>query len=320
MVKRKSKCDDDFYNKLTKTNMALFHKLLVACLPLVPKPIIYLFSNRYIAGSTLEDAVRVIAILNKRGAMATIDILGEEITIKSEAQQVVEKYIEVLKIIDQRKLNSNISIKPTHVGLKLDKEFCYFNVRRIVEAAASLNNFVRIDMEDYTCTSDTIEIYLRLKAEFQNVGTVIQSYLRRTIDDVTALVPDKSNLRLCKGIYIEPYEVAYKDGEIINKNFCYCLEKLLRNHCYVGIGTHDERLVWYALSLINQLKLQRDEYEFQMLLGVTEDLRDIIIKAGHRLRVYVPFGESWYAYSLRRLKENPSIAGYVLKNLFKRRR
>jgi proline dehydrogenase len=300
--------------------MAIIHQLLVACLPLVPKPIIYLFSKRYISGSTVEDAVRVITDLNKRGAMATMDILGEAISTKSEAHEVVEKYIELLKIINQRKLDSNISVKPTHVGLTLDKEFCYANIRRIVEAASSLNNFVRIDMEDHTCTSDTIEIYLRLKKEFQNVGTVIQSYLRRTLADVDILAAEKSNLRLCKGIYVEPYAVAYKDGEIINKNYCYCMEKLLRNHCFVGIATHDENLIWHALSLINQLKLRREDYEFQMLLGVTESLRDIIINAGHRIRIYVPFGKSWYAYSMRRLKENPSIAGYVIKNLFNRRR
>jgi proline dehydrogenase len=298
--------------------MAIFNHILVACLPFIPKPITYLFSKRYIAGSTVEDAVRHITTLNKIGAMATVDILGEEVKTKHEALEVVEKYLDLLRIIEQRKLNSNISIKPTHVGLKLDKEFCFINIHRIVEEAASLNNFVRIDMEDHTCTSDTIEIYNRLKREFQNVGTVIQSYLRRTMDDVNELIINNANLRLCKGIYLEPYEVAYRDGEIINKNYNYCLEKLLKNHCYVGIATHDEKLIWKALSLIDQLQLDRENYEFQMLLGVTENLRDIIIRAGHRLRVYVPFGASWYAYSLRRLKENPNMAGYIIKNIFKR--
>jgi proline dehydrogenase len=300
--------------------MALFHRLLVAFLPFIPKPIVSIFSKPYIAGAYIEDAMRIIRRLNKNGAMATVDILGEEISSKPEAQEVTEKYIVLLSIIDQEKLDANISIKPTNLGLKIDTEFCYRNIHRILEAAVSFNNFVRIDMEDYTCTSDTIDIYLRLKQEFQNVGTVLQSYLRRTIDDVNRLITHHTNLRLCKGIYVEPYHIAYKDGEIVNHNFSYCLEKLLKANCYVGIATHDEKLIWHALQLIDQLQLKKEDYEFQMLLGVTEKLRDIIIQAGHRLRVYVPYGDDWYGYSLRRLKENPSIAGYVVKNLFRRSR
>jgi proline dehydrogenase len=300
--------------------MALFHTLLVAFLPFVPKPIIRFFSKPYIAGSRVEDAMRIIRTLNQKGAMATVDILGEEITTKTEAESVVEQYMALLAVINKEKLDANISIKPTNLGLKIDKEFCYLNICRILEKAASFNNFVRIDMEDHTCTSDTLEIYLRLKEKYKNAGVVLQSYLRRTIDDVNQLITVNANLRLCKGIYVEPYKIAYKDGDIVNSNFCYCLEKLLEAHCYVGIATHDEKLVWHALQLIDRMQLEKEAYEFQMLLGVTEELRDIIIQSGHRLRVYVPYGEAWYAYSLRRLKENPSIAGYVLKNLFSRRK
>jgi proline dehydrogenase len=284
-------------------------------MPILPKFVVRFFSKKYIAGAKVEDAVNVIKDLNTRGILATVDILGEEINKKSEAEEAARQYLNLLKVIDEEKLDSNVSVKPTHVGLKLDKEFCYNNLKSIVQEAKKYNNFVRIDMEDHTCTDDTIEIYLRLRNEFDNVGTVLQSYMRRTIDDINKLIPHNANLRLCKGIYIEPKEVAYKDREIINNNFSYGIEKLLSNKCYVGIATHDEKLLWSALSIIDKLGLKKDDYEFQMLLGVTEELRNFIVNAGHRLRVYVPFGKQWYAYSTRRLKENPNMAGYIIKSI-----
>jgi len=286
-------------------------------LPLVPKSIVGFFSKKYIAGPTLDHAIEKIRELNSRGIMATIDILGEEIDQKADALQVVEEYKEVLTAIKKYQLNSNISVKPTHLGLKIDKAFCLENIRTIVREAEAHHNFVRIDMEDHSCTSDTLEMYLTLIKEFDNVGVVIQSYLRRTMDDVRVLVEHGANLRLCKGIYLEPRSVAYKDPAIVNNNFKYVLEKLLSNSCYVGIATHDEKLLWFALSLIDKLNLKKDAYEFQMLLGVTEDLRDLLVKGGHRMRIYVPFGEHWYAYSMRRLKENPNVAVSIFKNLFR---
>ena len=298
--------------------MPVFNKLLVWVLPLVPKFIIGIFSKKYIAGSTLQNAVATIQKINKRGMMATVDILGEEIEKKEDALKVVEEYKNVLVAIDENHLDSNISVKPTHLGLKIDKLFCLENIRTIIEEAKKYHNFVRIDMEDYTCTSDTIDIFLQLKKNYDNVGVVIQSYLRRTLDDVNKLVNINANLRLCKGIYIEPKSIAFRDPAIVNYNFNYNLEKILSTGCYVGIATHDEKLIWHALSMIDKLDLKKDEYEFQMLLGVTEDLRDILVAAGHRMRIYVPFGEHWHAYSMRRLKENPSIAASIVKNMFKR--
>ena len=295
--------------------MNIINKLVVFFMPILPKFVVRFFSKKYIAGAKVEDAVNVIKDLNTRGILATVDILGEEINKKSEAEEAARQYLNLLKVIDEEKLDSNVSVKPTHVGLKLDKEFCYNNLKSIVQEAKKYNNFVRIDMEDHTCTDDTIEIYLRLRNEFDNVGTVLQSYMRRTIDDINKLIPHNANLRLCKGIYIEPKEVAYKDREIINNNFSYGIEKLLSNKCYVGIATHDEKLLWSALSIIDKLGLKKDDYEFQMLLGVTEELRNFIVNAGHRLRVYVPFGKQWYAYSTRRLKENPNMAGYIIKSI-----
>jgi len=296
--------------------MYIINKILAWTLPLVPKFIVGIFSKRYIAGSTIEDAIAKIKEFNARGIMATVDILGEEIRKKENALDVVDQYKEVLQSIETHQLDSNVSIKPTHLGLKIDKEFCFQNIKSIVEEAQKYNNFVRIDMEDYTCTTDTIEIYLRLKEKYKNVGVVIQSYLRRTVDDVNELIKHEANLRLCKGIYDEPRQVAYKNRTIINENFKYVLEKLLDAGCYVGIATHDEELVWHALAQIDRLNLKKEEYEFQMLLGVTEELREILVSAGHRLRVYVPYGKHWYAYSMRRLKENPNIARSIIKNIF----
>jgi len=296
--------------------MSFINKIIALILPLVPKFIVYLFAKRYIAGPKLEMAIDTIKDFNARGIVATLDILGEEIEKKEDSLKVVEEYKQALAEIKSNNLDANISVKPTHLGLKIDKEFCYQNIRTLMIEAKKCNNFVRIDMEDYTCTTDTIDIYSRLHKEFNNVGVVIQTYLRRTIEDVNQLIPEKANLRLCKGIYVEPPQIAYKDYDIINSNFQYTLRKLLENKCYVGIATHDEKLIWHALSLIDELNLKKEEYEFQMLLGVTEDLRDILVDAGHRMRIYIPFGEHWHAYSMRRLKENPQVAMYIIKHIF----
>jgi proline dehydrogenase len=299
-------------------SMKLFDKMVVWGLPFVPKPIVGYFSKNYIAGSTLDDAIRVVKKLNSKGMMATMDLLGEEITRKEQAISAANEYKEILKRIHSEKLDSNISLKPTHMGLNLSKELCYENIKSIIETAKKYNNFVRIDMEDRTTTTDTIEMYLQLKSEFEGyVGTVIQAYLRRTSEDINQLINENANLRLCKGIYVETRKDAYRDMKLINENFKFNLEKLLTHKCYTGIATHDEELVWHALKTIEKLKRKKKEYEFQMLLGVDEELREIIVNAGHRLRVYVPYGKDWYAYSTRRLKENPKMAGYVLKKIFR---
>lgn len=298
--------------------MNLFNKLIALTLPFVPKPIVGFFSRHYIAGDHLEDAVKLVRELNSQGMMATLDVLGEEVKEKEQSLKAVDLYKSTLQAIHREKLDANISVKPTHMGLTIDKEFCYENIKGLVSEAAKLNNFVRIDMEDASTTDDTIDIYLRLKKDFDNVGTVLQSYLRRTIADINQLIPHKANLRYCKGIYNEKREIAYKDKTLINENFNYGLEKLLNQGCYVGIATHDEKLVWYALKLIDQMNLKPDKYEFQMLLGVDHELRRVIVNSGHRLRVYVPFGAEWFGYSTRRLKENPAIAGHIIRGLLNR--
>ncbi len=299
--------------------MNVLNKLIVAALPAVPKPVVRKFASRYIAGEDNADAIRVVKELNEQGAMATLDVLGEDITTREEAISARDKIIEVFQFISREHLDSNVSIKLTQLGLKLDRDFCLENACKIASTAKSLNNFVRIDMEDSSCTDDTLWIYRALRKEFSNIGIVLQGYLRRTRRDAELLMNEGlNNFRLCKGIYIEAEEIAFKGYDEINRNYLDVLEMMLKRKAYVGIATHDEELVRGAYKLISDLKLQKSEYEFQMLLGVRPELRAKIIREGHRLRVYVPFGKQWYRYSIRRFKENPQIAGYVFKALFSR--
>lgn len=299
--------------------MNLLNKLIVTTLPAVPKPIVRRFANRYIAGESLSDAVRVVQELNSRGIMATIDVLGEEITTDEEAVDARNKILELFPTIHKEKLDSNVSIKLTQLGLKLDRDFCFDNVLMIATQAKSYNNFVRIDMEDSSCTDDTLWIYRKIRKQFNNVGIVLQAYLRRTEKDADELIKEGlGHFRLCKGIYVEPASIAFKGHDEINQNFIRVMKNMLEKKAYVGIATHDDVLINAAYGMIESMKLQKTEYEFQMLLGVREELRDKIVKDGHRMRVYVPFGIHWYRYSIRRFKENPQIAGYVFKALFHR--
>ena len=297
--------------------MCHLDRIIAATLPFVPKPIVRRVAGRYIAGETVDEALTVAAELNRRGIRATLDILGEDTHNIDQAGRAVNDYQQLLQEIHRRKLDANVSIKLTQLGLKVDARTCLEWTSALVRRAKELNNFVRIDMEDSSCTTGTLEIYRSLRREHSNVGVVIQAYLRRTVDDVVGLEDLRPNYRLCKGVYTEPREIAYHDMRAINRNYVYVLEKLLRNGSYVGIATHDELIVWEALRLIRDLKLPPSAYEFQMLLGVDEQLRNIILEAGHNLRVYIPFGRDWYAYSVRRLRENPRLAGYVLRAMLK---
>ncbi len=296
--------------------MYLFNKLIIWFMPLVPKFIVRMVSKPYVAGSKLEDGIRVVKDLNGRGMCATMDVLGESAIRLEECQEAIDEYLQVLDAIVAEKLDANISVKLTQLGLCLDKEACYQNIRQIVAKADSLNIFVRIDMEDSAVTSDTIEVFLRINQEFKRTGIVLQAYMRRALDDLVRLSALKTNYRLCKGIYVEPRQVAYKDPQTVNDNFGLLIDTAFAMGSYVGIATHDEKVVWKGLELIHRHGLQKDQYEFQMLLGVDEELRQIIVAAGHKLRVYVPFGKNWYAYCLRRLKENPKMALYIIKAMF----
>jgi proline dehydrogenase len=299
--------------------MILINKIIILLMPLIPKPIVKLFSRPYIAGSHLQDAIRKVKELNSLGAVATIDVLGEETTEADEAEKAVQDYLQILDIIHRENLRCNVSLKPTHMGLLIEKKLAYENIRQIVKKAKKLKNFVRIDMESTDFTTDTINIYLNLSKEFRNVGIAIQAYLHRSLDDVKKLAKRKANFRLCKGIYNESRKIAFKDPDVINHNFSFLAKIAIKNHCYTGFATHHEKMIWYALQIIEEFKLDQKDYEFQMLLGVDEEMRDVLIKAGHKVRIYVPFGKDWFAYSKRRLKENPRMAIYILKALFKRR-
>jgi proline dehydrogenase len=298
--------------------MSLFNWLVSKTIMHVPGPIVGLFAKAYIAGEELTDAVRVTRDFNGQGIMATIDILGEFITTEDEARFFKDQCLAILEAIDREKLDANLSLKPTQMGLLLDRDSAFDNIREIVARAAELDNFVRIDMEDIECTDATIDCYRRLREEFPNhVGLVLQAYLRRTPADVEALADAPMNFRLCKGIYNEPRTAAWKDMEIINRNFASILDRMFRHDAYVGIATHDEKLVFEALELIDKYGLKPEQYEFQMLLGVDPELRQLLVDQGHRLRVYVPYGTSWLPYSKRRLKENPNIARHAVLQILR---
>jgi proline dehydrogenase len=287
---------------------APLNRTLVRLLPAVPRPIVRRLSSRYIAGPSLDDAVRVVRELNASGKVATIDVLGEEIHDPAEADALARAYLEVLARIDAEGLDANVSVKLTGFGLDLDLDLCRRNLEAVVDDAAARGNFVRIDMEDSSTTDRTLALHRGLRDSGRaNVGVVLQAYLRRTWDDL----PGLENVRLCKGIYVEPAELALKEFEAVRANYVRCLERLVEQGTYVAIATHDEHLVREGERIVREAGLDRSRYEFQMLLGVRPERADALVRAGHRVRIYVPFGQQWYEYSLRRLQENPAIAGYV---------
>ncbi len=294
----------------------VFNNFIVNSLRYVPKPIVAKVAGRYIAGASLSDAVSTVRNLNSQNAMATVDVLGEDILTKDQAAESRNGSTAVLTAIAEHKLNSNLSIKLTSLGLKMDKQFCLDNTKSIVETAKKFDNFVRIDMEDRTCTDDTLEIYRAMRSRYNKVGIVIQAYLHRSENDVRLLAAEKANVRLCKGIYVEPAEMAIKDRKGIQNNYLKLLRILFEGRGYVGIATHDDVLINGAKKMIAEMNVTKDRYEFQMLLGVRDETRKRLIEEGHRLRVYVPFGKDWYGYSVRRLKENPQMAGNVFKAIF----
>ena len=261
--------------------MSFFSRFVVTTLPLVPKFLVGRVARPYVAGETLEDALRVVQELNDQGAMATLDLLGEEVLLRERATEAVEEYRRLFEAIAAEGLDANVSIKLTMLGLKIDLAFCRDNVATVAETAARCGNFVRIDMEDRTCTDATLDIYRELQPVHGNLGVVLQAYMRRTRADIGALPAEGANVRLCKGIYIEPRTVAWKGYEAVRHNYVQALEKLLSRGIYVGIATHDEFLACAAVAMLDRLEVSRDRYEFQMLLGVDEELRRILIDGGH---------------------------------------
>ena len=298
--------------------MALLDHAIVRLLPAMPRSVVRRVSSRYIAGDYLPDASATVRALNEQGKLATIDVLGEEITNEAETHVIARAYEEVLSEIARRHLVSNVSVKPTALGLGLDYGLCRDNLRRLAGFARLRENFVRIDMEDATTTDATLDIYRELRAEgFDNVGIVLQASLKRTVADVDDLAPLKPNVRLCKGIYVEQPAIQYRDDNNVRTSFLRSLEALFDAGCYVGVATHDDFLVINAERLAYERELARDDFEFQMLLGVRPELGAKIVSRFHKLRIYVPFGDYWYEYSLRRLQENPSIAGYIAADVLR---
>lgn len=292
--------------------MAIFDRAIVRLLPAVPRPVVRKLSDRYIAGPELRDAREAVRRLNAEGKVATIDVLGEEITTEEEAAAIVRAYLDVFADIERCGLDSGVSVKLTGLGLKLGYELCRDNLRTVVEDAASRRNFVRIDMEDSSTTDDTLRLYRELRQEgHDNVGVVLQARLRRTASDIAALADLKPSVRLCKGIYVEPPDLAYQEDGAVRASYVHALEALLDIGSYVGIATHDEWLLDEGRRIVAERALGHDEYEFQMLLGVRASMGDTLVAEGHRLRIYVPFGRQWYAYSMRRLQENPRLAGHI---------
>ncbi len=298
----------------------MFHTLIANTVPLMPKRLVGHLSRHYIAGPVLDDAIRTAHELESEGCRFTMDVLGESISRESEARAYGRQYLQVLDRIHAEGLDCNVSIKPTQMGLGLDPALCREIYGEIVSHAASLGNFVRVDMEDTPYTDLTLELQAGLERQHPgHTGVVIQAYLRRTDRDLgERILPAKTNVRLCKGIYREPLQLAYHDRQEVRDNFLHLLRRLLENGNYVGIATHDKVLVEGARQLIEELGLPPTACEFQMLLGVLPDLRREILAAGHKLRVYIPFGEAWFAYSTRRLKENPSLVSHFMLGLFRK--
>jgi len=301
--------------------VTIIDRAIVRALPAVPRHVVKRQSSRYIAGTTLTEACDVVRELNSLGKEATLDVLGEEVTLREEAIGLRDAYRRALDTIEEEGLRSNVSVKLTALGLKLDRGLCRADLTAVVEEAASFGNFVRIDMEDSSTTSETLALYREIReGGYDNLGVVLQAALKRTLSDIGALADLRPNVRVCKGIYVEPPEIAYQEDEIIRLNFLDALEALLDIGSYVGIATHDDWLIGEALALVERRGLGRGDYEFQMLLGVRPELGDELVREGHRLRIYVPFGRRWYEYSIRRLQENPKIAGYVALDTLKRLR
>src|SRR5215213_7970352 len=284
--------------------MGILDKAIANAVPVIPRPIVKRISRRYIAGDTLDEALSTVRDLNSQGCVAAIDLLGESTESKADAAAKLNDYKKVVDALDEHGLKSGISVKLTGLGLTLNEELCRANLEEIIEYAAGRGRFVRVDMEDSPHTAATLQIVRDMHDRHENIGAVLQAYMRRSIEDVLHVIDAGFSVRLCKGIYDEPRSIAYKDFDTVRQNYIFLLDELLKGGVYVGIATHDEFLIWHALRLIHQLDVPEDRYEFQMLVG-----------AGHKLRVYVPFGEDWYEYSTRRLKENPKIAGYVARDV-----
>jgi proline dehydrogenase len=275
-------------------------------------------TRRFVAGEELENAVVAIQQLNKRQISASFDHLGESISSEAETRKEVNEYVRVLDSIDSSRLDSNVSVKLTQLGLDVSQDLCYANTRTIVEAALRYQNFVRIDMEDSTKTDGTLQVFKRLRSDFENVGIVIQSYLYRSEKDIDDLLKIGARIRLCKGAYKEPPSVAFPKKTDVDANYVKLTRLLLTSGLYHGIATHDEAMISAARQFAKERSVSPDAFEFQMLYGIRRDLQESLVHEGYRMRVYVPYGAHWYPYFMRRLAERPANVWFVLRNALRR--
>lgn len=276
-------------------------------------------ASRFVAGETIAEAIRTVQSLNQQGLVCTLDHLGEFVFRVEEANESADYCIETLKAIHESGVDCNLSLKMTQLGLDISRELCLDNMRRILDAAVQYGNiFVRIDMEDYDHNEITLEIFEELLEDYQNVGTVIQAYLYKSADDIERLKDRRVNLRLVKGAYKEPPEVAYPDKADVDENYKKIIKQHLLNGNYAAIATHDENIIQYVKELEQEYRIPREQFEFQMLYGIRTQAQIRLAEEGYRMRVYVPYGNDWYGYFMRRLAERPANVAFVLKGMFGR--
>ncbi len=276
-------------------------------------------TTRFVAGETIDEAVEMIRQINAEGATASFDHLNESVAGENEAEQEVREYLRILAKIDETGIRSNVSIKLTQFGLELNSELAYTNVRRVVEDAARRGNFVRVDMEASNVTQVTLDIFKRLREEFglNDVGIVLQSYLRRTYDDAQQLLKLPARIRICKGAYNEPREVAFPDKKDVDNNYIRVMQLLLGSGIYHGIATHDPKMIAATIDFAQREGISKEAFEFQMLFGIRRDLQRQLARDGYNMRIYVPYGKHWYPYFMRRLAERPANLWFMLKNVLK---
>jgi len=299
--------------------MKLINNLLIQIIPFLPKSFIKLFASPYIAGITDDEMLSTVKNLNAKGYDTAIDILGEHVKTEKEAREITEKYANLYDEISSRSLEANLSIKLTHIGQDLGYDIVKKNLMILTKKAKKHHNFLRLDMENSPYISETIKLYKEALKVYANIGIVLQAYMYRSMDDLNALANEQFNCRVCKGIYIESEDIAYVDYEKIRENYIKLVQTGLQKGSYIGIAGHDEYLINHLYQWIQDNNIPKNQYEFQVLYGVPmEKILQKLIQEGNKIRVYVPYGDNWYDYSIRRLKENPKMAGYIIKNLFKK--
>ena len=295
----------------------MINNILASSVSFLPRWFIKLFSKSYIAGNEPQEVINTVKNLNAQGFSATIDILGEHINSREKINSITKEYIQLYSYIAKDSVDSNISVKPTHIGLDISKNLAIENFKKLINKASETSNFLRIDMESSKNTDKTFEIYKNLFKNYSRVGVVLQAYLKRSVEDISKLSGPSFNARICKGIYKEEEDIAYQDPDKIRENFLAMAKLMLEKKSYACFATHDLQLIDDLVKLIQKMDANSNKFEFQVLYGVPmKGKLNELIKLGYKVRVYVPYGPDWYEYSLRRLKENPNIAGYVIKNLF----